>query len=454
MKLKQNILVLILTMSFIPALAIVSGPNLVAPLKKKIIKTKFRITNPKTIKEKKKALDNWLRAKTGSEDIPTSAVIVIHRNEIAYKKAINTKLSRMYPIASFTKIFVSLAVLQLVDRGMISLDDPISKHLEVTLENKDIKTDPITFRHLLVHTSGIIDKGKYRDAGFPFSVPEQRFSAGIHFWYSNSGYNILGHAVVAISGASDLGSYITDNLLIPMEMDRCEAPRGTTGSGGMKCSVKDLGTLVKIFISDGKYKDKQIISKKMYYEYFKTTVKFPLSKNKTFRGIAWNVWTERGQPISMLHGSLWKGSGGLIRIFPEIKAGFVFMSNPPNHKNREFVSFFNILKGRIVRLISQLRIEGSDPLKFRATYTGKSEIKHFIGKYKDPVKNKLIEITVKNEKQLAWKYNKSSGEIRLRPFSTINYVYYSKGDSLPFDFIWEKDRIVALIVKYTYYKKL
>src|SRR5262245_33609913 len=62
----------------------------------------------------------------------------------------------IYRIASITKLFTSMAIMQLRDAGKLQLDDPITKHLSwFELKNRFPDAPPITIRHLLTHTSGL-----------------------------------------------------------------------------------------------------------------------------------------------------------------------------------------------------------------------------------------------------------------------------------------------------------
>src|SRR5690349_24725033 len=60
----------------------------------------------------------------------------------------------MYLIGSTFKAMSTFALLQLMEQGKFKLDDPVSKYIDFTIPGDDPK-NPVTFRHLLTHTSGI-----------------------------------------------------------------------------------------------------------------------------------------------------------------------------------------------------------------------------------------------------------------------------------------------------------
>ena len=104
-------------------------------------------------------LDATLSA-TFEADAPGAAVIVVHHGKPVFRKGyglanLETKTpmrpDMVFQIGSVTKQFTSTAILMLVERGKLSLDDDISQDFP-NYPNKGAK---ITVEHLLTHTSGI-----------------------------------------------------------------------------------------------------------------------------------------------------------------------------------------------------------------------------------------------------------------------------------------------------------
>ncbi len=124
-----------------------------------------------------------------------------------------------FGIASATKLFTALVVMQLVDRGLLALDLPIRPLLG---EDLPLVDDAVTIRHLLAHRSGI---GDYLDEetigsvdAYVMPVPvhrlatsedylpvldglAQKFSPGARFAYCNGGYVVLALAAERAGGA-------------------------------------------------------------------------------------------------------------------------------------------------------------------------------------------------------------------------------------------------------------
>ncbi|MCI4567397.1 serine hydrolase domain-containing protein [Lysobacter sp. CFH 32150] len=130
-----------------------------------------------------------------------------------------------YRLASITKQFTAAAILLLDEDDRLGLDDPIRKWLP-TLPPAN---ETITIRHLLTHTSGLID---YEDV-MPATATEQLrdadvlrlletqergyFAPGTDYRYSNSGYALLALIVEQASGQS-FQSFLRERVFLPLGM--------------------------------------------------------------------------------------------------------------------------------------------------------------------------------------------------------------------------------------------
>jgi CubicO group peptidase (beta-lactamase class C family) len=140
----------------------------------------------------------------------------------------------IYHWASNTKPFTGIAIMQLRDRGLLKLDDPVTKYLPElrAVHDQYGSMDEITIRHLMTHSAGFRgstwpwDEGKDWEpfepteysqlvAMFPFT--EILFKPGSKFSYSNPGIIFLGKIIEKLSG-DDYEVYIDKNILKPLEM--------------------------------------------------------------------------------------------------------------------------------------------------------------------------------------------------------------------------------------------
>ncbi len=180
-----------------------------------------------------KKVDDLL-TKQFNQSQPGCEVLVAKQGQVIYKKAygsadleLNVALTpdMVFNLASITKQFTAVAILQLVEQGKISLHDSLQKFIP----DFPSKGYTITIENLLTHTSGIKD---YMHLDFPNSYMERwdyrpkqlvdsfknyplEFEPGTKFSYSNSGYYLLGYIIETISGKR-YQNYVQDNLLKPL----------------------------------------------------------------------------------------------------------------------------------------------------------------------------------------------------------------------------------------------
>ncbi len=148
---------------------------------------------------------------------PGAAVAVIRDNQVVLTRAygmaniegaVANSPATIFRLASITKPFTAIAVLQLMESGKLTLDDPLSKYISDYPSAATVRIS-----HLLHHTAGIpdftpIDEVKKRPL---------EFEPGTRLSYSNNGYLLLGHIIEKVSGQS-WGDYLRDHIFLPLEM--------------------------------------------------------------------------------------------------------------------------------------------------------------------------------------------------------------------------------------------
>lgn len=142
----------------------------------------------------------------------------------------------IYHWASITKTFTAVAAMQLVERGLISLDDPVSDYLpEVRkVHNPYGSSDAITLHHLITHSSGLrnptfpwggdkdwhpFEPTEWSQVAAMMPYTEIQYKPGSRYSYSNPGLSMLGRVVEEVSG-DDIEVYIAKNIFMPLGMTR------------------------------------------------------------------------------------------------------------------------------------------------------------------------------------------------------------------------------------------
>ena len=155
------------------------------------------------------------------------------------EKRIPNSLAARFDIASVSKTFTAVAILQLMERKQLRLDDPFARWFP------DFPYPEVTIRHLLTHTSGLPDEFDLFDpvtTRYPDSVLRNkdllpllkgygkplRFHPGDEFRYCNTNYELLA-LLVEKAAHQSFGEYIRQHIFRPAHMDHSYVKASGTG---------------------------------------------------------------------------------------------------------------------------------------------------------------------------------------------------------------------------------
>jgi CubicO group peptidase (beta-lactamase class C family) len=209
-------------------------------------------------------IDIWVEAQRAYERVPGLSVGVVIGQELAWSRGygaidvggrIPATPSSIYSVCSISKLFTSVAVMQLVESGRLRLDDELGARLPAfAIRKKDEDSLPITIRYVLSHASGLpreSDFPYWTSPDFPFPTSDEMFSklgqqstmmpAADHYQYSNLGMALLGSVVEQVSGMP-YAEYVQRHILDPLKLvdTRTHLPvellgtRLATGFGSIK----------------------------------------------------------------------------------------------------------------------------------------------------------------------------------------------------------------------------
>lgn len=188
-------------------------------------------------------LDLWIEEQRAHRGIPGLSIGIVQGQELLWAKGYGVAdldtgapaaPDTLYRIGSVTKLFTSTAILQLRDRGLLRLDDPVARHLPWFAIQSPFEDVPeITIRHLLTHTSGLPREGAFpywTTHDFPTreeliaALPGQTaiFPPGERYKYSNLGMTLLGEVVAAVSGTT-WAEFVESQIFAPLGMDHSRA---------------------------------------------------------------------------------------------------------------------------------------------------------------------------------------------------------------------------------------
>ena len=145
-------------------------------------------------------------------------------------RKIPVTVDTVFPVASITKLFTATAVMQLVERGAVDLDSPVSRYLP-RMAGPGGPDDAPTVRQLLTHHAGI--QGNIME-GFELKEPDPTAFRGVPhlvaslprtsapdmvFAYCNAGYSVLG-CLVEAAGGTGYTDAVERGILEPLGMSR------------------------------------------------------------------------------------------------------------------------------------------------------------------------------------------------------------------------------------------
>ncbi len=186
-------------------------------------------------------VDGIVAARMDSDRLAGATVAVVHRGEVQLLKGYGKRdgdgtpvdaEKTLFRIASISKPFVWVALMQLDERGLISLDDPANDHLPDTLQlPPGLDGEPIRIHHLMSHNAGFEDSAlghllerevenlrplnEYLDR----VRPELVRPPGELATYSNWASALAGALVAEVSGLG-FEEYVEEYIFAPLGMER------------------------------------------------------------------------------------------------------------------------------------------------------------------------------------------------------------------------------------------
>jgi len=182
----------------------------------------------------------WLDAERAYEQVPGVSAAIVHDQKVLWSGALGladvasgrkAEPGTIYSICSISKLFTSVAVMQLRDAGKLRLDDAVRSRLPwFRMVPGGSDGTEITVEGLLTHAAGLpreTDLPYWTGPDFTFPTHDQivervagqkaLYPAETYFQYSNLGLTLAGEIVSAISGVS-YPDYVSKNILVPLKL--------------------------------------------------------------------------------------------------------------------------------------------------------------------------------------------------------------------------------------------
>ena len=315
-------------------------------------------------------IDIYLNDQVRTHSIPGLTAAVVRDGEVVYIGAFGVRQigkdekltpEHVFHFASVSKPFVATAFMQLVEQGLMDLDDPVIKYLPY-FRLADERYSAITIRQMLNHTSGMPDVQDYEwdkpqtDEGAAERYVRQiaseqlLWAPGEGWRYSNMAYDVLGDVIAKVSGLS-FEEFIRANILVPVGMNRSsfiysdiQGALRTTGHVGEPAQVSDvypynrrhapsstLNTSVSqmtswmlVNLNRGEINGRRILRAESYDLLWTGTTE--TSTNDSQVGLSWFLGEHAGHR-TVGHGGGDTGFRSYILLLPDDNIGVVLASN-------------------------------------------------------------------------------------------------------------------------------
>ena len=310
----------------------------------------------------------------------------------------------LFGIASMTKSFTCLSILILQEQKKLSISDPISKYVPITLGFKD---HPITIHHLMCHASGMpnfatyplpianeelvksslpaIPMNTWDDFYFHINDASEEIISepGKKFYYSNDGFTILSQIVEKFSCHS-YEDFVKKEILEKLQMKRStfsrteleqmddvskgyddttennvlkrKPQRATTGpfnsgAGGLNSSVNDLTNYLQMNLNKGEFKGTRIISENLIQEiiipHYKNSkvLNYLLGVKEPAYGYGFSIILDFFGYNVIMHSGSSGTSGGVYFFVPELDLTYVQLQNVDGLPNYLYILALSLLIG-------------------------------------------------------------------------------------------------------------
>lgn len=266
----------------------------------------------------------------------------------------------LFRAGSISKVFTALAVMQLAERGLLVLDNPVSNYLpDFKPLSRFENTPAVTPRMLLSHHSGLPAdrlwnkfsgiRNEFRSSIEFVNAHELQAPPGLYFNYCNTGYAVLGVLIEKLSGM-DYASYMKSNILVPLDMtnstfyapdrsgplfaqslsmgfDIDEPDVWDAPAGSLWTSSEEMARFIEMACGYGAYRGRRIISRASFTDMtrpdYVTTLDFGHAQGLGF-DLEFQPFAARFKTIS--HGGGTICFFGMMAVLPDAGLGAVMLT--------------------------------------------------------------------------------------------------------------------------------
>ncbi|MHA2246530.1 MAG: serine hydrolase domain-containing protein [Candidatus Hodarchaeales archaeon] len=319
--------------------------------------------------------DTFIPIQLEQRQVAGMTVSIVQGNEVLFAKGygfaniwgnITVKANEtLFRIGSISKSFVAIAVMQLVEQGILDLDEDINSYL-TAFQIPDTYPEPITLHHLLTHTAGW-EEMSHPILSVPFgsfetmleeTLPKRVRPPGLFSSYSNYGMSLAGYIVQKVSNKT-FEDYLEDEIFLPLGMNfsTCDQPiinsnlstylsKGYDSNlvakgfeyillppcGALSSTATDMAQYMIALLNNGSMGDSRILNNDTIQEML--SPQFVIRPN--FPAILYGFYEQTtNSEYSFGHGGDTQYFHSLMTLFPESQIGFFVSYNTEKYSLRE-----------------------------------------------------------------------------------------------------------------------
>jgi CubicO group peptidase (beta-lactamase class C family) len=373
-----------------------------------------------------KMIETWVDAQLAYEDIPGMSIGIVYDQKLIWSRGFGyadvaqkrqATPGTIYSICSISKLFTSVAIMQLWEQGKLRLDDPVKKYLPwFNIQDKYPEAPEVTIQGILTHSAGLP-----READAPYwtgpehdfptreeikqrlSGQEELYPADTYYQYSNLGMSLLGEVIATVSG-QPYAAYVQDHILTPLGLkdttpeipedqkgkklatgysmklrdgERREIPfylvNGIAPAAGFASTVEDLGRFASWQFRLLEKGGKEVLAvntlKKMHRVHW-------FDPNwRTIRGLGFSV-SRQDNKLQVGHGGSCPGYRTNLALRPKDKIAVIVMTNAQGVSPSAYGNeIFDLVSPAILE-----SVEKPDSAK-----APKEELEKYVGRYDRPL---------------------------------------------------------------------
>jgi CubicO group peptidase (beta-lactamase class C family)/D-alanyl-D-alanine dipeptidase len=311
-----------------------------------------------------KELERFIQHEMVDKDLPALSIALVDDQQTVWARAfgqsdpegkIPATTETVYRIGSVSKLFTDIAIMQLVERGVLDLDEPVTEYIP-EFQPKNPFNKPLTLRQLMSHRSGLLREppvGNYFETSEPsltdtvlsLNQTELVYEPEARTKYSNAGIAVVGYVLEKTQGRP-FAEYVKEAVLRPMGLERSSfapEPRlikdlakayirtldgdmfvaptfelGMSPAGCMYSTVIDLSRFISVLINRGKGVRGPVVQPETLEKMW--TPQYAEPGQKEGFGLGFQVSEIDGQRCVSHDGAIY-GFATALNVLPEAKLG-------------------------------------------------------------------------------------------------------------------------------------